>query len=101
MEITILTKAPCGFLKYPKGLKVAQTPVFINCPGHGFIYLWLRKEFPAQKLSKEQPSPVLHWHLSQLALPCLILMLMQFKQPNAAFFIYAISLSLGHLVVSV
>lgn len=98
---TTLTKAPYGFFKYPKQLKVAQTSVFINCSGHRFIYLWLRKEFPARRLSKEQPSPVLHGHLSQLALPFLILMLMQFKQPNPAFFIYAISLSLGHLVVSV
>lgn len=82
----MLTKTPCGFLKYPKQLKVAQTSAFINCSGHRFIYLWLRKEFPAQKISKEQPSPVLHGYLSQLALPFLILMLMQFKQPNPAFF---------------
>lgn len=50
MEITggkklksTLTKAPYGFFKYPKQLKVAQTSVFINCSGHRFIYLWLRK----------------------------------------------------------
>lgn len=89
------------FFKYPKQLQVAQASVCINCPGHRFIYLWLRKEFPAQRLSKEQPSPVLHGHLGQLTLPFLILMLMQFKQPSLAFFMHAISLSLGHLVVSV
>lgn len=73
-------------LKYLKQLKVAQTSVFTNCLGHRFIYLWLRKEFPARRLSKEQTSPVLHGHLGQLALPFLILMLMQFKQPKPAFF---------------